>query len=132
MEMDNKEPLEQILNFYPINVTSIKLESYKDKKGVWWIRTPNGSKILKKISNSEDTLKHILFAIKHLSLNGVLIPGIIKTRFDTDYVNLDGTCYVLSDAIEGKNPGYQKRRFKTGNHGFGQIPSGVERVHPTS
>jgi len=95
-----------VLSQYDIKVVSIRNESYKDKKGVWWIQTPDEYKILKKISNSEDTFKYILSAAEHLRKNGVNIPAVYKTKDGKDYVNINGTCYVLYEAVEGKNPSY--------------------------
>ncbi|NLU27579.1 MAG: CotS family spore coat protein [Hungateiclostridium thermocellum] len=102
----NHEPLFDVLSQYDIKVVSIRNESYKDKKGVWWIQTPDEYKILKKISNSEDTFKYILSAAEHLRKNGVNIPAVYKTKDGKDYVNINGTCYVLYEAVEGKNPSY--------------------------
>ncbi|HOS69019.1 MAG TPA: CotS family spore coat protein, partial [Bacillota bacterium] len=65
----NREPINEVLGNYDIKVEGIRNESYKDKKGVWWVQTPQGYKILKKISNSEDTLKYILSAVRHLTDN---------------------------------------------------------------
>lgn len=104
--MNNNEPIKRVLSFYNITVNDIKNESYKGKKGVWWIVTDSGLKVLKKISNSEDTLKFTLKAINHLIKNGINIPHINKTIEGMEYVNIDRTCYVLSDAVIGKNPSY--------------------------
>ncbi len=102
----NNEPLKEVLRNYNIQVSGVRNESYKEKKGVWWIHTPEGYKILKKISNSEDTLKYILSTVGHLRKNGINIPDVIKTKDNKEYVNIKGTCYVLSEAVEGKNPSY--------------------------
>lgn len=136
----NQEPLEQVLEEYPIKVLSIKNESYKEKKGVWWVQTPSGKKILKKISNSEDTFKHILHCVEHLSTNGVRIPQANKTRDGKDYVNINGTCYVLLDAIEGRNPSYSSpqelamlvkelARFHKASKGFSPAPDTKPKYH---
>lgn len=106
MSQISQEPLYYILSKYNIKVLGIKNENYKEKKGVWRVQTPDGFKILKKISNSEDTLKYILSAVKHLSKNGICIPRVNKTTGGHDYVSLDNVCYFLSDGIEGKNPTY--------------------------
>lgn len=106
MSNSNREPLELVLSNYAIKVLSIKNESYKEKKGVWWIQTPDGYKILKKVSNSEDTLNYILHTVSHLSKNGINLPVVVKTRNQTEYTIVDQNCYVLSDAIEGKTPSY--------------------------
>jgi len=138
--VQNQEPLELVLHNYNIKVAGIKNESYKEKKGVWWINTPVGNKILKKISNSEDTLKHILHAVGHLKKNGILIPDIIKTTNNSDYVNINGTCYVLWDAVEGKNPSYSSpaelqiiisslARFHKASEGFSPAPGTKPKCH---
>lgn len=103
---ENQEPLDIVLSHYGMEVSKKRNESYKDKKGVWWVNTNCGTKILKKISNSEETLRFILDAIRHLVHNGVNIPGVNLTRDQMEYVCIDDVCYVLTDAIEGRNPSY--------------------------
>ncbi len=98
------------LENYDIEVLGIKTESYKGKKGVWWIRTPNGKKILKKQSHSEGTLDFILAGVEHLMVNGIKIPEIIKTKEGNNYAFVDNTCYVLSEAIDGKTLDYSSPR----------------------
>ena len=61
-------------------------------------------RILKKVSNSEETLKYILDAVRHLSNNGVNLPKVHKAKDEAEYVKIGETCYVLTDAIEGRNP----------------------------
>jgi hypothetical protein len=56
MKETYKEDLEGVLAAYPIDVSGIRTESYKQKKGVWWIKTPEGYRILKKHSNSDRIL----------------------------------------------------------------------------
>ena len=120
------EPLEIVLHDYAINVLDIKNESYKEKKGVWWVNTTGGMKILKKISNSEQTLKFIMDAVRHLSDNGILLPKVNQTRDGSDYANIDGTCYVLTDAVAGKNPIY------TSPDELSLIAGGLARFHKAS
>jgi hypothetical protein len=57
----NREPLEKVLDQYDLTVKSIKTETYKDKKAVWWVETDRGRMVLKKVSSSEQTLK---FAVR--------------------------------------------------------------------
>lgn len=106
MENINSEPINEVLKFYAIKVLSIKNNSYKGKKGVWFIETANGTKVLKKISNSEATFKFILSAINYLRNNGINIPPVNKTIDGAEYVKYNGVCFVLSDAVEGKAPDY--------------------------
>lgn len=99
---DVKKALEE----YDIEVLNIKTESYKEKKGVWWIKTPKGKKILKKQSHSTKSLDFIIAGIEHLMSNGIRIPKIIKTKAGNNYALVDKTCYVLSEAIDGKTLNY--------------------------
>lgn len=135
-----QEPLEEILNNYKIKVLSIKNESYKEKKGVWWVDTPNGLKILKKISNSEDTLKFILSAIMHLSQNSINIPKVNMTSKGNEYVNFNKVCYILIDAIKGRNPSYSVHKelekvikslalFHKASIGFFPLPETKPKKH---
>lgn len=138
--MEALEPLAEVLEHYDFEVSSIKNESYKGKKGVWWIKTLNGYKVLKKMSNSEETIKYILSAVRHLSENGILIPKINKTSTGEEYVKVDETCYILSDAIEGKNPSYSSEKelaiivkelakFHKASKGFVPITGTKPRIH---
>jgi CotS family spore coat protein len=102
----SEEPLKFVLSNYTLEVLEITNENYKEKKGVWWIKTPNGDKILKKLSFSEQSLIFILSAVNHLAQNDVLIPKIIKTTNGSDYVIINDVCFTLSDAITGRNPSY--------------------------
>lgn len=120
------EPLELILKSYPFEVREIRNESYKEKKGVWWVKTQNGMKILKKVSYSEDTLKYILQAIDHLSRNGVHLPAVNNTSGGKGYVCLDNVCYVLIDAIEGRNPSYSS------SHELYKVVNGLAQFHKAS
>lgn len=140
MMSESQEPLDIVLMEYPVEVLSIRNESYKDKKGVWWVQTPSGYKILKKISNSENTLKHILSAVKHLKANGINIPDVNPTRDKKDYVNINGTCFVLLDAVEGKNPSYSSppelaivvkelARLHKASKGFSTFPDTKPKYH---
>lgn len=110
MNNAENEPLQKVLSHYPFSTLQIRNESYKDKKGVWWIKTADRTYILKKMSNSEDTVKFILDAVRHLEKNGILLPATVKTADNRDYVNVNGVCYVIFEAIEGRNPSYDSPR----------------------
>jgi len=101
--------IKNVLAEYNVDVIDIKTESYKKKKGVWWIRTPDGNKILKKHSNSKETIEYILAAVKYLQNRGIHIPQIIETINYRKYVYMDGYCYILSQAVYGKNPSYNSQ-----------------------
>ncbi len=120
------EPLDIVLKQYPVTVLEIKNESYKDKKGVWWIKTNKGMYILKKISNSEQTLQFILDAVRHLLQNGVYLPKVRKTTDGREYVSIDGVCYVLTEAIIGRNPTYAS------HEDLAMIAEGMAKLHKAS
>lgn len=140
MKGQNREPLELVLSNYDIKVQSTRSETYKEKKAVWWIDTDKGLMVLKKISNSEQTLKFTISAIKHLSENGVHLPPIIKTTDGMDYTAADGACYVLGGAVKGKNPSYDSAKeleiiikglagFHAASRGFKVLPDTKPKSH---
>lgn len=104
----NGEPLSEVLEQYPYTVKGIRTESYKQKKGVWWVDTKKGMKILKKHPNSESMLHFLLAAVSHLQDKGIYIPAVNKTTDGRSYVKVGETCFILIDAVEGVNPSYKK------------------------
>lgn len=104
----NDEPLSEVLDKYSFSVKGIRTESYKQKKGVWWVDTTKGKKILKKHPNSESMLLFLLAAISHLQDKGIHIPSVNKTSNGESYVKVGEACYILIDAVEGVNPNYKK------------------------
>jgi spore coat-associated protein S len=104
----NAEPLKEVLENYPYTVKGIRTESYKQKKGVWWVETTKGMKILKKHPNSESMLHFLLSAIAHLQNKGMHIPTVNETIDGSLYVKIGDTCFILIDAVEGVNPDYKK------------------------
>lgn len=124
--LDGGENIKGVLKEYDIDVTDIKLESYKGKKAVWWIKTPGGYKILKKHSHSPKTLEFIIDAMHHLMKNGVKMPEIIKTKNNNNYTIMDETCYVLSEAIEGRTIDY------TSSENMKKIVNELAKFHKAS
>ena len=106
----NSEPLDEILGKYPFTIKQVRTESYKQKKGVWWVETTKGTKILKKHPNSEPLLLFLLAATIHLQERGINIPKVNTTIDGCPYVKIGETCYILIDAVEGINPDYGKQR----------------------
>ncbi len=134
------ESLELVLSRYPYRTTGIRNESYKGKKGVWWINTGEGLKILKRVSSSEETLKYILDAVRHLSSRGVRLPKIYRTKDGREYVCIDGVCYILMEAVEGTNPSYESVKelaavvrglagFHKASAGFSPSPGTKPKYH---
>jgi CotS family spore coat protein len=101
-----QEPINEVLANYDFKVFGINNENYKEKKGVWWVKTSMGDKILKKVSCSEQTLKFLLSAVEHLIQNGILLPKVNKTKDGADYVIINNVCFTLTDAIKGSTPSY--------------------------
>jgi CotS family spore coat protein len=101
------EDIMDILKEYDIDVINIKNITYKGKKGVWFISTPDNYLILKKHSNSYKTIKFMVAAVEYLQNRGVYIPQIKPTRNGEKCVIFNDTCYVLSEAIIGKRPDFK-------------------------
>jgi CotS family spore coat protein len=140
LAIQSQEPLMDVLNSFELKVLSIKNETYKEKKGVWWVETDKGLRVLKKISNSEQTLRYILSAIEHLARNGINLASVIKTKNGKNYVNIDDTCYVLCEAIQGKSPSYDSEkelaliikelaRFHIASRGFKPLADTKPKIH---
>ncbi|MBA1336620.1 MAG: hypothetical protein HPY66_3055 [Firmicutes bacterium] len=134
------EALEGVLAQYDIDVIDIKVESYKGKKGVWWIKAPDGYKILKKQSNSKETVGFIIAAVEYLQRRGIRIPQIIRTVDGGNYAYSGNNCYILSEAVYGKNPDYsnpgelkrtaqEMARFHKSSIGFTPPADCKPRVH---
>ncbi len=104
------EDLTKVLNEYAIKVLHIKNENYKVKKGVWWIETPEGYKILKKNSIECKKLDFIISAIEYLVNKGIKMPAIIPSKQGEKYVQIDGANYVLNEAVNGKAPSSKNRK----------------------
>jgi len=133
----NSEPLNEVLERYPLTVKGIRTESYKQKKGVWWVETTDGMKILKKHPNSEPMLQFLLSAVAHLQSKGMHIPRVNETIDGSLYVKINDTCFILLDAAKGVNPDYRKPeelnalvremgRFHLASEGF--IPPAESKV----
>ena len=140
MLAERNEDLRKVLDEYDIKVLDIKTESYKEKKGVWWIHTSEGYRILKKQSNSKETLEFITSAVEYLTVKGVCIPEIIFTKQGQRIAYVDENCYILSKAIEGVNPSYSKlgelrkimeelAKFHASSRGFVPPESCKSRIH---
>lgn len=104
------EDLTKVLEQYNIKVLQIRNENYKVKKGVWWIQTPDGYKILKKNSIPCEKLNFIIGAIDYLMKQGIHMPAIIPSKSGEPYVQVDGANYILNEAIDGNAPSSKDRK----------------------
>jgi spore coat-associated protein S len=77
------------------------------------------------MSSSEKTLEFILSAVRHLAKNGILVPTVYKTRDGKDFINVDGVCYIVFEAINGNNPTYGTRHLPI-------VVSGLAKFHKAS
>lgn len=130
----------RVLQAYPLTVYDCRLLSWKEKKGVWRVRTDRGVKILKMCPSTESRLRFICRAVRHLKRNGVPIPDLVRTREGSDYAANEGHSYTLSDAVEGRSPEYGDSRelrlvmrtlgrFHLASGGFEGTGDGAERIH---
>lgn len=103
-----EEVVKQVIAYYPLNPEAIHLLSYKGKKSVWSIRTGTGEFIMKKVPSDENHIAFMIHAIDYLRTNGVLTPGIIKTKLGNGYVKHEGEYYVVFESVRGRSPEYEK------------------------
>lgn len=101
------EDIMNVIKEYDIDIIDIKNLSFKGKKGVWWISTPNNYLVLKKHSNSYKTIKFMIAAVEHLQYRGVFIPKIMRTRKGEKFAFINNICYVVSEAIIGASPDFK-------------------------
>lgn len=127
------EPLKDILKQYPYRVNRIHLQNYKKDRGVWWIHTNKGLKVLKKLPCNEDRLKFILDGIIYIQSKGVNIPKIYETIDKDLYIIIDGICYILMDAIKGTSPLFKEDfELKTVIAGMGKFHKASCGFKPSS
>ncbi|WP_372663936.1 CotS family spore coat protein [Cohnella sp.] len=130
----------EILKQYPLAVRSIRLLSWKGKKGAWAVQTDRGMKVLKKSPASKTRQMFLNQAVRHLQSNGAPIPNLVQTRSGTDIAEFKGECYVLSDAVQGSAPEYDTPaqlqqimktlgRFHLASRGFAGTGQVDERMH---
>lgn len=118
--------IENVLKEYDIDVIDFKILSFKGKKGVWWIYTPSNNLVLKKHSNSYETIKFMVSAVEYLQHRGIYIPKIIETKKGEKFAYINNTCYVLSEAIIGKKPDSKS------NEGIKRIVDELSNFHLAS
>ncbi|XID93929.1 CotS family spore coat protein [Paenibacillaceae bacterium WGS1546] len=130
----------EVLKQYPIVVRGVALLSWKGKKGTWAVKTDQGLKVLKKTSATKERQLFLNQAVQHLRRNGAPIPRLVRTRSGSDVAELNGACYVLSNAVQGSSPDYDTLsdlrdimktlgRFHRASRGFQAVGEGRERKH---
>lgn len=96
----------EVLKQYPIKIRKVTLISWKGKKGAWSVQTDQGTKVLKKTPSAKSRQLFLNQAVQYLRANGAPIPKLIETRSGSDVAEIDGECYVLSNAVQGSSPSY--------------------------
>lgn len=101
------EVVNKVVAHYPIEATQIYLLSYKGKKAVWSIQTPQGEVILKKVPFDENHIRFMVHAIDYLESNGVNTPGVIKTNTGDGFLKSEGEHFVMFECVYGRSPEYE-------------------------
>lgn len=124
------EVVKKVLTHYPLEATHIYLLSYKGKKAVWSIQTPQGELILKKVPFDEDHIRFMTHAIDYLKSNGIHTPGVIKTKTGDAYVNSDNEYFVMFECVNGRSPEYEHEEelamIMRGMANFHRASTGIE------
>lgn len=133
--------LSRVLGSYDLVISGIRQENLKAKKGVWFIDTDQGLLVLKKMPvDSVERLRFLLAAVRHLQERGIKIPPLVPTRSGEAYVMADGFYFIVSQAVRGFPPHYERERelaamvkalaaFHKASIGFVAPPGSKERSH---
>ncbi|NPV27351.1 MAG: CotS family spore coat protein [Firmicutes bacterium] len=91
--------------------THFGLEVYQSLpvRGVWRLQTPRGDKCLKRSQLPYVDILFAYHAIEHLHRHGFdRVPRFQPTITGKPFLQLNGTCYILSDWIEGQECDYTR------------------------
>lgn len=122
-------PPPAVLAAYDLADASVTAENYKEKKGVWYVSHAGQTRVLKKLPLSPGRLRFVLDAIAHLRNQGIHIPGVFTTVDGREFVEADGSTYILTEFVKGRNPDYEKesdrRRILQGLAAFHRASRGL-------
>jgi len=130
----SRDPIDAVLRHYPITASSVREETQKGKKAVWWVESSDGLMVLKKLPMGEERLLFLIAALEHLGKGGVKLASLVRTHDGKPYSVVDNTCYTLALAVKGRTPSYSSpkelammvrelARFHRASEGF-EAPAG--------
>ncbi len=135
MDFNENSRLLTVLDSYQFKINKVYPECIRDNRGVWWVETDQGLKVLKKLPCNENRVNFIIAVVEYLRANMINIPSINLTIEGQSYVHLDNKNFILFDAIEGEYINYsiddqlkiiitELARFHKASRGF-SIPEGI-------
>ncbi|WP_223700660.1 CotS family spore coat protein [Sutcliffiella deserti] len=101
--------LRQVLEFYPFEITDVKLLSSRSGRTTWEVVTSEGKKILKQASMKPERMLFIAGAHQHLFNKGLAITQIHETKNGGICIGADSFGYVLYDKVEGNEVIYYNK-----------------------
>ncbi|MBS9806196.1 spore coat putative kinase CotS [Bacillus cereus] len=104
-----KEHLNRILSFYPLEVNNIILQSSRSGRTVWEVETNEGLKILKQAHMKPKRMLFIAGAHLHLFQKGLPITKMHQTKRGGYCIGADEYAYVLYDKHQGKEVIYYNK-----------------------
>lgn len=130
MELPNENEftgIQKILDFYPFQVSNIKLLNNKSGRTIWEVETDAGTKILKQANMKPRRMIFLAGAHIHLQNQGLPITPIHQTNNGGYCVGIDELSYVLYDKIDGGEViYYNKEQLKKVMEFAGQFHSAAK------
>ncbi|WP_078381399.1 CotS family spore coat protein [Sutcliffiella halmapala] len=101
--------LQQVLEFYPFDISDVRLLSSRSGRTTWEVDTTEGKKILKQASMKPERMLFIAGAHQHLHQKGLPITPIHETKNGGICIGAGSLGYVLYDKIEGNEVIYYNK-----------------------
>ncbi|WP_404450404.1 CotS family spore coat protein [Sutcliffiella horikoshii] len=104
-----KDHLQLVLNFYPLEISDVRLISSRSGRTTWEVDTTEGKKILKQASMKPERMLFIAGAHQHLHQKGLAITPIHETKNGGICIGAGSVSYVLFDKVEGNEVIYYNK-----------------------
>ncbi len=104
-----KDHLKLVLDFYPFDISDVRLISSRSGRTTWEIDTNEGKKILKQASMKPERMLFIAGAHQHLHQKGLPITPIHETKNGGICIGAGSVSYVLFDKVEGNEVIYYNK-----------------------
>lgn len=112
MEQNNeiaKEHLQHVLDFYPFEISDVRLISSRSGRTTWEVETNEGKKVLKQANMKPERMLFIAGAHQHLLKRGLAITPIHETKNGGICIGAGSVSYVLFDKVEANEVIYYNK-----------------------
>lgn len=113
-----KNHLQLVLDYYPLDISDVRLISSRSGRTTWEIDTTQGKKILKQASMKPERMLFIAGAHQHLHQKGLAITPIHETKNGGICIGAGSVSYVLFDKVEGNEVIYYNKEQMLKAMGF--------------